>query len=66
MDFQELLEHLRKDADHAIWEIGYMKALIDEPIVEAKLEGSLSGYALETANAAVKRSLALYCARLGS
>jgi hypothetical protein len=40
-----------------------MKALIDEPIVGAKLEGSLSGYALETANAAVKRSLALYCAR---
>jgi hypothetical protein len=63
MTFEELLQHLRQDADQATWEIGYMKALIDEPIVGTKLEGSLSGYALETANAAVKRSLALYCAR---
>lgn len=63
IQFEELLQHLRQDAEQAIWEIGYMKALIDEPIVGTKLEGSLSGYALATANAAVKRSLALYCAR---
>jgi hypothetical protein len=63
MNFEELLKHLREDADQATWDIGYMKAVIDEPMVGQKLGDSFSGYALETANAAVKRSLALYCAR---
>ena len=61
--FDEFVTELRDDADAATYNLGYMKAILDEPIVDEKLDGSFSGYAMAIATAAVKRSLALYCAR---
>ena len=58
-----LLSHLRDDADAATWNVGYMRATLDNPAVGQKTNDSFSGYALEVATAAVKRSLVLYCSR---
>lgn len=57
------VEALKHDADVAAWQIGYMRALIGNPDPPAKMHDSFSGFAMEVANVAVKRELALYCAR---
>lgn len=62
-DFNSIISNLRDDANAATWNLGYMKAVLDNPLVPDKLGQSFSGYAMEVATAAVKRSLALYCAR---
>lgn len=61
--FDEFVTELRDDADAATYNLGYMKAILDESIVSEKLDRSFSGHAMAIATAAVKRSLALYCAR---
>lgn len=63
LDLKDFVSELRNDADAASWNLGYMKAMLDNPIVGEKLDRSYSGYAMAIANAAVKRSLALYCSR---
>jgi AbiU2 len=62
-DFGVMLSELQKDATDACWAIGYMKAVVDEPVVGEKIGDSFSGYAMEVSMISVKRSLALYCAR---
>lgn len=59
----EWIEFLRTDTDQATRNLGYMRALADNPVVQEKIHNSSSGFALATANVAVKRSLALYFAR---
>lgn len=61
--FGDLLSHLRDDAEAAIWNVASMRAILDEPVVREKLAQSYSGHAMEVANIAVKRQLALYCCR---
>lgn len=62
-EFDDLLEELRKDADQATWFIGFLKAVVDNDQVPARLNNSLSGFAGVTARAGVKNSVILYCAR---
>jgi hypothetical protein len=62
-EFDELLEELRKDADQATWFIGFLKAVVDNDQIPARLNNSLSGFAGVTARAGVKNSVILYCAR---
>ena len=61
--FDDYVAYLSGEADAATWDLGYLKAIIDSPTIGEKLQQSFSGYAMETANRAVKHSLALFCAR---
>lgn len=61
--FELHLIELRKDADQASWFLGFIKSVVDNGILDERVEGSFSGYAVVTARAGVKNSLILYCAR---
>lgn len=61
--FSNLLAHLEVDAHTAAYNVGYLRAVIDEEIVGQKLDCSMSGRALTTATDAITRVTALYCAR---
>ncbi len=61
--FAEMLAELRQDAAEACWSLGYMKAIVDEPLIGEKTDASYSGYAMVIATTAVKRMLSLYCSR---